>query len=993
MCENGELEYNESYGVWVCKKCGVTYCKNCTKDPYEHNTIGPDPKHPITSIKKEREGYPKLKLEDLSKTIGVCLKCNEYYLHQTEKDMSSIMWIGIGEGGSNVVQTCMRYMRDNKDVELAAALMWNATNNRYLAINCGPEIRYLDVRFFPKKRSKTGVQLRSNYHTLWLSRDDNLKGCGHHMGKGRNIMDQFKDDLNQKIRDLCRIKERTKIAQDNNQQLPRLPRFIIIINSTGGGTGSGATPIAIETIRGMDPDAIIINFNIMPYWNDAKWYGNTVYCFARAIQLGYQSYSQRNWDDKTTFINYNPSLVKIELKEKIKKTLKSVHSEWWDLFVKEWKTEKFIYAVLDDNDFRENNIAGQLISTEFNGTEEEKLDQINKLDDKLDDMVKELLFLTHLGKAPCHSCPEWNEISSIHKASVLSQAENYIMAKIAGNTSASLTLEANTGCKGSSCPLNNPTIEKMKNLFKYSAWDQKLKFIYISNQFFMGQMGEVERKYKEWLQQTDRMEEFEAEVIALQQDQNINRRVDEGEVLRYRATNQIVARIIGNILTPLLLASTDNVHKDRIEQTIINKIKNDDDIKEFILNFDDREKMEAWINNLPEPANLNQQTDDNPEAQVRRRFWDRLVGDQSTPAPADTRDQDSTHQTRGIQRDKISDQEDFCKHTDPISVAMILDRIPIQTLQQRLDKSDINVTSSDLFFNNLGSTWYEPTLDAETVGDYFWITASGPTAGIYPNKYAKSDPEFSSPNMEVLMGEDEEFEEEEEDRDDDFGYDVPSANRHYTQILYRGDPEIENLQDIGTRLKKDFDRICVEHRQPYSYCKAFTSPVNYNNISVSLLSGPLFIEMLQSIAVFDLYLAHEYLESNKEYTVPGEIYISARESINNAAPGLWDHTDIEPVLTATKWIKVCPASQWLTTKNRNNLRIVNNRKLLDQINFQRVGVNQLVQNFLRPPQPQGGQGQGQHPPPQDPGGGGIPPGNEEEQQQAVDQAHQNENAE
>jgi len=158
------------------------------------------------------------------------------------KYLRTMFVIGIGQCGGNVVARMMKWLHDIPD-SYVNSMMKEAIGGRYLAINSGPELKFLPMSLFKPRVDG------SRDHAVAIGDE---RGSSF-MKKGRFV---HKDNWG-------------KIESSIQALLPRdpasAPNLFIVVNSVGGGTGSGGAPFLIEKLRELYPESFIWNLVFLPH--------------------------------------------------------------------------------------------------------------------------------------------------------------------------------------------------------------------------------------------------------------------------------------------------------------------------------------------------------------------------------------------------------------------------------------------------------------------------------------------------------------------------------------------------------------------------------------------------------------------------------------------------------------------------------------------------------------------------------------------------------
>ncbi len=887
MCQHEALEYVEKYGVWKCtsEDCGKLFCRNCIVDSEER------PKGSDNFLIFQYEfGCPSdkpLNLEELDKRMGKCnnQECNELYTFNDDPAMSSVMWIGIGEAGCNVVQACLEYLYKNKNVNLAAALMWNATKNRYLAVDCGPEIKNLNTRFFPKIRDDNGRAEERNYHTLWLTPTNDLHSCEGKLGKGKQIMDDFCIQFRERILELCRI---------TDENGTRVPRFILVVNSTGGGLGSGATPIAIDTIRSIDTESIIFNLNILPFWDKGNnWYVNTVYSFAKAIQMGYQNYAQRNWGPNNNFINPHPLLVREEIIRELAETSKEFNIKWWEVNDDNDDAPALSLTLPEDiiAQIGEDSICLKCQHIEYTGDIVRcslRHDNGNTDDDSFVRGIR--IWQSLVNNAECTSflaekCfKRWwhlldrnkdcfynyvltiNELEDIYSSGGLKKY-NYLNKTIEKlgtglsvddkiNEILNLWVPGMFDCPscGSWISIKSLTESSILHHIESIMREPYSRIIPLKEKF-SGCMNPL----CPW-SVSNNLGELRYNAIDKRikfiyfSNEHLSRNIEDVENVN-GIINKIISITQCNLLLPLLYNTTREEHLHLIETNIIESILINDGLKHMLINRHDEEQIELWKKRLE--AHLDE---DKPE---------HLKAEQN----------------------RCLDQEEYCNQIDPISIILMSDS------SHFLEGIDEEVSTQ----------WFIPKTNNIEIGEHEHMTFYGPTAGIYPF------------------------------------LDVKSGLYHFTLVIHKLISGAHSLDTMISDINDHLDNLCVDGFN--SFIVTLGHPVIFDDICLSLISGPTFIEILQTLAVFDTLFPQEYDQSFDKHSISGDVLLAARHSINQAALSIWGE-DIRESITSEIWNDVYSSRYWMPTLSAELQNIIDNRFLLQELDISRISpeLYELIQN-------------------------------------------------
>ena len=181
---------------------------------------------------------------------------------ESKKYLRTMFLIGIGQCGGNVVSRMMRWLNEIPE-SYVNSMMKEAIGDRYLAINSGPELKFLPVNLFRPRADA------SREHTVAIGEE---KGSCF-MKKGRFIHKENWVKINQSIQSLI---PRDQIS---------LPNLFIVVNSVGGGTGSGGAPFLIEKLRELFPDSFIWNLIFLPHEIHGKGKVHVPYYLAEMDRL------------------------------------------------------------------------------------------------------------------------------------------------------------------------------------------------------------------------------------------------------------------------------------------------------------------------------------------------------------------------------------------------------------------------------------------------------------------------------------------------------------------------------------------------------------------------------------------------------------------------------------------------------------------------------------------------------------------------------------
>jgi hypothetical protein len=181
---------------------------------------------------------------------------------ECRKYLRTMFLIGIGQCGGNVVARMMRWLNEIPDSYINS-MMKDAIGDRYLAINSGPELKFLPPNLFRPRADS------SREHTVAIGEE---KGSCF-IKKGRYIHKENWVKINQGIQAL--------IPRD----LASPPNLFIVVNSIGGGTGSGGAPYVIEKLREIFPDSFIWNLIFLPHEVHGKGKVHVPYYLAEMDRL------------------------------------------------------------------------------------------------------------------------------------------------------------------------------------------------------------------------------------------------------------------------------------------------------------------------------------------------------------------------------------------------------------------------------------------------------------------------------------------------------------------------------------------------------------------------------------------------------------------------------------------------------------------------------------------------------------------------------------
>jgi hypothetical protein len=201
----------------------------------------------------------------------------------------SVLWIGLGQGGSQILRECIMYCLDNLTDSRAMALMYslgirdryeeisdllrklheetNVNDNRHseqlsqiftdelhiLGMNLGPELLDLTNKeknpksyFLWGNSSEQTSDFEVQRHTKnTLSLDKSPSGAGGATGIGRAF-------------GFSRHKQVNKVIKEVAEKGGRNPKQVVITHSLAGGSGSGMVLPVLEYVRGLFPPETII---------------------------------------------------------------------------------------------------------------------------------------------------------------------------------------------------------------------------------------------------------------------------------------------------------------------------------------------------------------------------------------------------------------------------------------------------------------------------------------------------------------------------------------------------------------------------------------------------------------------------------------------------------------------------------------------------------------------------------------------------------------
>ena len=161
---------------------------------------------------------------------------------EARKYLRTMFLIGIGQCGGNVVARMMKWLHDIPE-SYVNSMMKEAIGGRYLAINSGPELKFLPMNLFKPRLDG------SRDHAVAIGDE---RGSTF-MKKGRFVHRENWLRIEASIQSL----------------LPRdpalAPNLFIVVNSMGGGTGSGGAPFVMEKLRDLYPESFIWNLAFLPH--------------------------------------------------------------------------------------------------------------------------------------------------------------------------------------------------------------------------------------------------------------------------------------------------------------------------------------------------------------------------------------------------------------------------------------------------------------------------------------------------------------------------------------------------------------------------------------------------------------------------------------------------------------------------------------------------------------------------------------------------------
>ena len=178
------------------------------------------------------------------------------------KYLRTMFLIGIGQCGGNVVARMMRWLGEAPE-STVNAMMREAIGDRYLAINSGPELKFLPADLF---RPKNGP---SREHAVAIG--DEKGSC--FIKKGRYIVKENWVRISGAIAGLL------------PPEAGSPPNLFVVINSVGGGTGSGGAPFLMEKLREIYPDSFIWNLVFLPHEVHGKGKVHVPYYLAELDRL------------------------------------------------------------------------------------------------------------------------------------------------------------------------------------------------------------------------------------------------------------------------------------------------------------------------------------------------------------------------------------------------------------------------------------------------------------------------------------------------------------------------------------------------------------------------------------------------------------------------------------------------------------------------------------------------------------------------------------
>jgi hypothetical protein len=178
------------------------------------------------------------------------------------KYLRTMFLIGMGQCGGNVVARMMRWLNEAPESVLNS-MMKEAIGDRYLAINSGPELKFLPANLFRPKNDS------SREHAVAIGEE---KGSCF-IKKGRFITKENWVKIGQAIGALCP-------AQSGSP-----PNLFMVVNSVGGGTGSGGAPFLMEKLRELYPESFIWNLIFLPHEVHGKGKVHVPYYLAEMDRL------------------------------------------------------------------------------------------------------------------------------------------------------------------------------------------------------------------------------------------------------------------------------------------------------------------------------------------------------------------------------------------------------------------------------------------------------------------------------------------------------------------------------------------------------------------------------------------------------------------------------------------------------------------------------------------------------------------------------------
>jgi hypothetical protein len=179
-----------------------------------------------------------------------------------KKYLKTMFLIGIGQCGGNVVARMMRWLHDIPD-SYVNSMMKDAIGGRYLAINSGPELKFLPMNLFKPRLDG------SRDHAVAIGDE---RGSSF-MKKGRFVHKENWGKIETSIQSLL------------PRDIAAAPNLFIVVNSVGGGTGSGGAPFVIEKLRELYPESFIWNLVFLPHELHGKGKVHVPYYLAEMDRL------------------------------------------------------------------------------------------------------------------------------------------------------------------------------------------------------------------------------------------------------------------------------------------------------------------------------------------------------------------------------------------------------------------------------------------------------------------------------------------------------------------------------------------------------------------------------------------------------------------------------------------------------------------------------------------------------------------------------------